>query len=300
MTFDTPVAGVVSLRTDDGETHSLIHGDVIGRLWSAALHVNDGRVSECHAMVSNRGAEMQLLALRGRFRIGGEVAREAVLAVGQRIELAPGVGLDVVEVRTPEFALAVEAPGLTGRVVAGVVSLFGSPPRLVPGWSPKAQSRLWPTGDGWMRNGEEGPLPVSDGSTWEVQGTPFTARMLYTGGVQPTEDNLLTHRLKLVNRYDAVHIHQLPAGNTLVLSGLSARLVSELALVGQPLEWHALAAELWGPHPKHLLRKRWDMQISRLRRKFRAGGVRTNLVSPDGRGLVQLVLGPQDELVDET
>ena len=33
------------------------------------LHVDDARVSEAHALVSLRGRELQLLALRGRFAV---------------------------------------------------------------------------------------------------------------------------------------------------------------------------------------------------------------------------------------
>ena len=40
-------------------------------MWSAALHLDDPRVSEAHAMVSIRGSELKLLALRGRFQIDG-------------------------------------------------------------------------------------------------------------------------------------------------------------------------------------------------------------------------------------
>lgn len=291
--------GSVSLRTMDGSTHELIHGDVIGRLWSAALHLNDGRISECHAMISNRGQELHLLALRGRFRVDGQVGREVVLEAGQRIELAPGVALEVVEVRRPEHVLGLEAPGLPVRIISGVVSLFGSPARLERGWKPSAESRVWPTGEGWMRSSDEGPVEIVGGSSWLVNGSMFHAVNLSTG-VLTTLDNQLTRRLRIVARYDAVHVHLLPANTTLVLSGLSARLVSELVMLGQPIAWHSLASELWGNLPRNLLRKRWDMQISRLRRKFRGAGVRSDLVLADGTGLVQLVVGPADEIVDET
>ena len=42
------------LRDPQGHHHELVHGDVIGRVWSAALQLDDGRVSEAHAMVSLR------------------------------------------------------------------------------------------------------------------------------------------------------------------------------------------------------------------------------------------------------
>ena len=45
----------VHLRLPDGRTAVLGHGDLIGRLESAALPLADPRISEAHAMVSLRG-----------------------------------------------------------------------------------------------------------------------------------------------------------------------------------------------------------------------------------------------------
>ncbi len=59
----------VRFQLPDGTQRDLYPGDIIGRLWSAALHVDDARVSEAHALVSLRGRELQLLALRGRFAV---------------------------------------------------------------------------------------------------------------------------------------------------------------------------------------------------------------------------------------
>ncbi|MCB9670480.1 MAG: FHA domain-containing protein [Alphaproteobacteria bacterium] len=285
------------LLAPDGERHTLVHGDVLGRLWSAALHINDGRVSECHAMISTRGAELQLLGLRGRFRVGGEVRREVDLKPGQHIELAPGVWVTVEAVHPPSALLALEAPGMPRVVVTGVASLVGGErPAVRPGWNADADGQIWPTGEGWMRSGPHAPEPVDDGSTWSVAGTTF--RAVLQVGAQPTaDDRIHGDRLRIVAHYDAAHVH-LADGRSLVLSGLCARLVSELVAVGQPIGWEALAAELWGPLETSVLRKRFDMQLSRLRHKLRAVGVRTNLVIADGTGLVQLVLGPDDVAED--
>lgn len=293
-------AGAVILRTADGLEHTLFHGDIVGRLWSAALHVNDGRVSEAHAMVSHRGHELKLLSLRGKFRVAGEVVRDVVLAAGQSIELAPGVTVEVVSVQPPSEVLAIRAPGLGARVVGGVVSLRGgSEPSIRAGWV-RDSVQVWPTGDGWMRAAEGGPMPITDGSAWTVDGVEFTANLLDQGAARPTEDGGQRARLKIVARYDSVHLHNLTTGGTLVISGRSARLISELVILGQPVDWNALAVELWGSTDRDVLRRRWDMQLSRLRRKLRVAGIRPNLVHADGTGLVQLVLGAHDETVDET
>ncbi len=295
-----PHAGYVELSIGD-EQFTLFHGDMVGRLWSAALHLNDARISEAHAMVSLRGREWKILALRGRFLVDGRPANSAVLSVGTELAFAPGLTATVTGVLVPEEVLAVEADGLARRVVTGVTSLFSTPrPRTEAGWNPQAEAWLWPTGNGWMRSAES-PEVVEDGSTWTVGGTTFRASLDRThAGVKPTEhDGTLAMPLRILARYDTVHI-QRRVDPVLVLTGRSARLVSELVTMGQPCDWESLARQLWGEADRHVLRRRWDMQLSRLRDKLRASGVRTNLVRPDGTGLIELVLGPSDEVVDET
>ena len=44
----------VTLRAPDGRIYQLSHGDLVGRIWSAALCLSDPQVSEAHAMVSLR------------------------------------------------------------------------------------------------------------------------------------------------------------------------------------------------------------------------------------------------------
>ena len=57
----------VRLRLDSGEVRQLVSGDIIGRIWGAALRLDDPQISEAHALVSMRGTALKLLALRGRF-----------------------------------------------------------------------------------------------------------------------------------------------------------------------------------------------------------------------------------------
>ena len=135
----------VVLQLPDGTQRTLFHGDLVGRLWSAALRLDDARISEAHAMVSNRGREMKLLALRGRFMIDGRVGTDAALQVGMVITLAPGIDLQVVEVNAPRSVLLVSAEGLAPRGVPGVLSLYGgAAPRFRTGWKPDAHGYLWP------------------------------------------------------------------------------------------------------------------------------------------------------------
>lgn len=80
-------------------------------MWTAELHITDARVSEAHAMISLRGRDVRLLALRGRFAMRGTTLSDVVLQPGMRIALATGLELQIVAVRVPEAVLALRAEG---------------------------------------------------------------------------------------------------------------------------------------------------------------------------------------------
>ena len=105
--------------------------------------------------------------------------------------------------------------------------------------------------------------------------------------------------LRIVSYFDNVVIER--GGVTeLKLTGLSARLISELIEVGAPVAWEPLARQLW-PHDADApaaLRKRWDMALYRLRRKLSSRSLRPDLVAPDGSGRILLHLEAGDEVVD--
>ena len=158
----------VDFLLPSGETVTMGHGSIIGRLWSADLHLNDARVSEAHTMVSLRGRDVHLLALRGRFRVKGKTHSDVVLAPGMQVSFAPGLALEVTRIQVPDRVLACEAPGVPRQVLRGVTSLYGSErPGIVHGWQKDADDYLWPTGDSWMRGHGDGEA-VSFGDEWEV------------------------------------------------------------------------------------------------------------------------------------
>ena len=74
-----------------------------------------------------------------------------------------------------------------------------------------------------------------------------------------------------------------------------------VATVAVPIAWEALAAEIWSSATERsVLRRRWDAAMVRLRARLSESGVRPDLVRSSGNGLVELVLGPGDVVVDET
>lgn len=97
-------------------------GDLVGRLRSADLRIDDPRVSEAHAYVSLREDSLRLLALRGGLAVDGRLVREVSLARGLRILLAKGdppVELVVREAVHPNAMLALRGPGLDDEVLTG-------------------------------------------------------------------------------------------------------------------------------------------------------------------------------------
>jgi hypothetical protein len=293
----------VRLRLPDGSAAELGHGDLIGRLWSAALYISDARVSEAHAMVSLRGQELVLLPLRGRFMLDGQRQTALVLAAGQRITLADGLDLLVEEVALPAAVFAVEGDGLPRVVVSGVCSLLTRPrPELVPRLVPDAPAHLWGDGEGWCLSIDGVTRPVQVGDTWELDGRHFRAVGLSLANAGRTATRLeggVSRPLRLIAHFDTVHIHG--DGEALALSGLAARLISEIVAFDGPVSWEVLARELWpGEDDVHLLRHKLDVTLSRLRSRFREAKVRPDLVRSDGFGKVELFLHDGDTVENRT
>lgn len=294
---------VVQVRGPDGRLHELGHGDVVGRLVSAALFIDDPRVSEAHAMVSHRGEALVLLALRRPIALDGRQVSEIVLEEGQVVTLAPGVDLEVVAVDLPDTVAAIVGDGLPRQVLPPVASLIVRPhARLVPRYEPVADAWLWSTSDGWHLRVADVTRALAAGERFQVGDRTFrlTHVPLEELAGQATEvDGGLSAPLRVVARFDTVNLHR-DGRPALQLTGVSARIVSELAAVGGPLGWEALCAQLWRGEPdRQKLRHRLDVGLLRLRRTLREAGVRTDLVRAGGTGLIELALAEADTLVNE-
>ena len=295
----------VVVRVPSGRDQELVPGDLIGRVWSAALQLHDGRVSEAHAMVSLREGQLHLVALRGAFAVEGQPLPQVVLRPGMRVQLAQGLSIDVVAVDLPDVVLGIEGPGLPRQALPAVASVVLDPePRLSRGWRADAALHLWSTGEGWMAQSPgSDPHPV-DADT-EVRLGDHTLRLvaipLSAAGPSDTRRaGDLDAPLRVVANFDSVHVHR---GDRVAasLSGKQARLVSELVAFGGPIAWGTLAAELWPEEPDPaVLRARLDVLLTRTRRALRSHGVRTDLVRTDGAGMVELFLYPRDAVEDRT
>lgn len=303
---------LVRFQLPDGTVRTLGPGDIIGRLWSSALFLDDARVSEAHALISMRGDELRLLALRGRFTVDDRPVLEAALAVGQRIALARGLELVVAEVVIPDEVLGIAGEGLAPQVLLGVASLQLSPqPALLPGHVDDAEAWFWSTGggesgEGWhyrLRTAENQQglaAPLEPGDRFVVRGRTFRAvavPLRQAAGAATVADQGLLEPITLTVRYATAQIER---GGQLILTldGVAARVLTELALVEGLAPWGTIAGEIWRKEKDiAALRHRWDAVITRLRRRLREARVRADLVRADGLGNVSLSLEPQDRLI---
>ena len=291
----------VRLRLSDGSSDTLCAGDLIGRTPVAALRLDDPQISEAHAMISLRGEQLWLLALRRRFLVDGRPSDAVALMAGQRIQLSPHVEVLVEGVSLPEAVLGLEGPGLPGQALPGTCALVFDPhPRLAPGAPAGAAAVFWINGDRWRaRVGGGQPVDLASGSSLLVDGRLWKVVSigLDSAGHSHTRAGA-DGPLRLVASFDTVQVHR-SDGEVVVLAGQMARVVSELVTVGQPLDWVELAQPHW-PHieDRALLRRRWDGLLGRLRDRLRASQVRTDLISSTRIGLVELVLHEGDEVED--
>lgn len=270
---------------------------------TAAARLQDPRVSEAHGLVSLRGRELRLLALRGELRVGGQPEDDVILAVGLRIQLAPDLEVEVVDLRCPEEVTAVtvdDEPPL--ELSARAYSLVSAPHvELVPHYVPDAPALVWANGEDWtIRIGDRPPEPLRVGSSFVVEGTRLGVTRVPIA--QAGAERTVTTRpvaLTLVVRYTSVHVLR-DRRQPFVVDGLPARLLTEVALLGAPAEWSVAAGQIWPAETDAVrLRQGWDRALRRLRSRLREGGVREDLVRADGCGNVELFLFPGDRVVDE-
>lgn len=293
------------LRAPSGSTFDLVPGDLIGRLRNAAMQLDDARVSEAHALLSLRERELRLIALRGGMAVDGRPVNEVVLRSGLEITLARGLTVVVEAVDLPPFVLGIEGPGLVRQVLPPVASIVIDPrPRLIAGYIDGAAAALWCTGASWrLRPRGDTAIDLAPDQSFAVDGMTLTAVAipLDAAGREPTRaGGGIEAPLRIEANFDTVHLHRKGAVAT-VLGGNHARLVSELVALGGPIHWRGLAELVWPDDPDpHTMRSRFDVTLSRLRRKLERARIRTDLVSSDGSGQIGLLLYPDDVVADRT
>ena len=292
----------VVLQTAQGQSVELVPGDFVGRAVGAALQLDDGRVSEAHAMISLREGQLQLLPLRGALGLAGEPVSHVVLKAGVVIELAHGVHLSVVEVHLPDEVLGIEGEGLMRQMLPSVASILDDGRlRVVAGWREDATAHLWSTGDDFHVRVGSNTQSVTFGDTLTLGSRKLTFIAIPLGEAGPRTTRRLGdfgEPLNLVARFDTVQIHR-DGRAPVIFSGMQARCLSELVAMDGPVAWSVLTAELWPDEEDPAIRRgRLDALLLRIRRRLRAVGVRTDLVRTDGAGTLELVRYPNDRIED--
>lgn len=243
---------------------------------------------------------MRMLALRGRFEVQGTPMVDVELSPGLTLKIADTT-FTVLSVILPSTTLALELPGL-GRVALGSVTSLRPTPQgveLHAGFLAESDAVLWDDGETFhLRRPAMEDTSLHGGERFLVGSHEVRVVVVSTADTEPTDRDPTRSPLRLVLRHDTVHIHH--EGRALSLDGVPARIVSELGLMGQPVEWRVVARELWRDEPEdQALRRRWDRGLARLRATLRELGLREDLVRLTGAGRVELYLLPQDTLRDQ-
>lgn len=293
------------IETADKKRWTLGHGDIVGRIHGAALRIDDPRVSEAHAMVSLRGQALKLLGLRGVFEVDGTRSKSIALVAGQRIAFAPELFVEVKAVRLPTHVMALEVPDYGRVLLAGTCSLFSQPhARVEHGYDHRAEAWIWSDGERWLfRLGDGDARPFQHGDELRLGEAVLRATRvaLDDAGASATRSaGGLQAPLRLVAHFDTV-VFQVAGAPPVTLNGVGARLISELVSFDGPVAWKTLATTLWpDTDERDVLRRRLDVNMTRLRKRLREAGVRSDLVHTDGAGQVQLLLDARDQVEDRT
>ncbi len=297
------------LKAPDGALVNLGPGDIIGRMPTAALRLNDPRVSEAHALVSLRGTSLRLLALRGRFFVDNVAQTDVELRPGLRLLLAHHLPLEVVSLSLPTKVLGIEGPGLARQVLPSVAALRADDAELIPSFTPDADAMFWFDGHdhrmrlpGARQDWSEPDIVLQPGATITIGTREFhiVAISLERAASPTTErDDVLDSPLVITLRYETVHVQR--GRDHMTIDGVPAMILCELGLIGAPVEWRVVAREIWPNEDNDTaLRQRWDRGLARLRLRLTEVGLRSDLVRLLGGGRTELYLHPGDRVEDAT
>ena len=265
------------------------------------MRLDDPGVSEVQALISLRGRHLKLLCLRGRLRVGKSLTEEVVLQDGLSLQLTKEVAIEVLEVHLPEHALGLHGFGpLPVELVAPVYSVRPGP-TIQPTYDPEALAWVWSTDTGWrIRVGANEPEELAPGGRWTIDGHVLEAMAIPLGEIAVPDTRRARQErapLRMVCRNDTVHLQQ-EGRRPVVIDGLPARILTELAEFDAPTPWDWVAREIWGEDlDPFKLRQRWDRNLRRLRKALKGAGLDPQLVRSDGSGNVELVVRASDEVV---
>jgi hypothetical protein len=285
---------IFSLSTT-GEIFELGPGETIGRSHLAGMCIEDPRVSEAHALLSLRGDALMLLPLRGRFRVDQKVATEIILEAGMRVELAPDIEIECLEVIVPPILPGIEVPGLPPFVPVGTTSVWLDPVRIARGYHGDANVVFWAVGTDWKAT--VGPTVHCVEPGLEISFGDQSIRILETR----LRESALTRTRQVLKGsvtwrpgIDAVRLQSVDRA-PVTIGGVPGRILNTLLRVEPSMHWHAIAAHVWpgDASMEQSLRKRFDVGLLRLRDRL-STVIEDELITLNGHGMVTLQLRPHD------
>lgn len=269
----------VVFRLPDNRCVPVPVGGFIGRVSTAHLRLRDPEVSEGHAMISLRGREIRILALRGPVVVNDTPVAEAALRVRQKIRLSPTTVLIVEDVVLPESVLAIE--GLQGgpvELAESAASLLSAPARIEPGLHRDAWAWIWNEGDAWFVQ-ETGGVPtlLEVGRALERGDDRLRVISVPLGrGPNDTKaEDGAPVRVEIGPGFARMGAGR---GPMLSLGGNQADLIRLLAEADAPVHWTRLAKYFWPEKDQPKWRDRFDAMVKELKAKLRDHRIRPDVV----------------------
>ena len=291
----------VRLLLPNGAVHVLPLGGFLGRSVHCALRIDDPAISEAHALLSWRGGELRLIALRRRLAVQGQPVEETRVFEGDEIELAPGFVIEVLEVVLPAHVLVLEGPGLPTQLLPDVAAIgLGPPPTLSARTMPDAAAILWQSPDApppgaRIRLADGAEITPDPDGYFTLGTTRFRIRATPTGSVADAATGRPSEREALLVRIDGDVVHLRVGSREVDFQGVQGRLLRLLAVAGVAYDWAPLASRVWTDRADwDLLRSRLDTTVSRIRRRLKTVGFAPSLLRTNGAGGFVLALEPRD------
>lgn len=278
-------------------------GDFIGRANTAAMYIDDPRVSEAHAMISLREHCLKLLSLRGRFRHNGKVLTEVHLRPGMILELAEGVEVVCEEVYLPQTALGLLLwPGPLEVPLSGTTTVYieGGQATVRRGHDPNGDLVIWAAGHDWraqVKGQKNRSLTCGD----KLMIREVEIEIVKVSLSVMSQDRTLSQiRGALTLRHSINRVTILTdVGPPHIISGIPGKLLASLLARGGAADWRDVVSDVW---PNDLssassLRRRFDTGLRRLRETMsRLVSTAEDFLKLDGAGILMISLGREDRI----